>query len=489
MTERVTVRERIDPAITASLFANYRSSADAVMELVDNAIDSRIKGIQLEVLLQVHPSYFVIETRGGEGMGPAELERNYLRWGGSAKRGRRLLGQYGQGGKAAVGHLGGGFTVEASRPGDRDAWRFADNDYRERSKLKTYELKVVSKRVPIEQGYVRIRIDGVDKRLDPRRLGSRLGDTYRPLILRAELRISVNGTRVEPPLINFQEEHRFAVHAAGTTLRGWYGIADPEGRGVDYVPGLRCYKLGRLITSGEYFGHPNAVQVSGMARLVGEIDLAPVPLTMNKNDFARDGEAWVAVEKRMHALLTPIAKRLASDELAPPPASALKTAEQVRRLLSQVLRLAEREEVFAGLAAARTREGERKQMNGQEAVKAQSIRGPGRLPTQDESRRRGFGQVIVRPLDPSIRSQKVIENEVTTVVINSRHPLFLKRGGDIWYQLETAAREVFKTVDGVSTSDYERRVNEVILLAFQLRARRREVRSRKASSQLPLIST
>jgi Histidine kinase-, DNA gyrase B-, and HSP90-like ATPase len=489
MTERVTVRERIDPAITASLFANYRSSADAVMELVDNAIDSRIKGVQLEVLMQVHPSYFVIETRGGQGMGPAELERNYLRWGGSAKRGRRLLGQYGQGGKAAIGHLGGGFTVEASRPGDGDAWRFADNDYRDRSKLKTYELKLVSKRVPIEQGYVRIRIDGVDKRLDPRRLGSRLGDTYRPLILRTELRISVNGTRVEPPLINFQEEHRFAVHAAGTTVRGWYGIADPEGRGVDYVPGLRCYKLGRLITSGEYFGHPNAVQVSGMARLVGEIDLAPVPLTMNKNDFARDGEEWVAVEKRMHALLTPIAKRLASDELAPPPASALKTAEQVRRLLSQVLRLAEREEVFAGLAAARSREGERNQMNGQEVVKAQSIRGPARLPAQDESRRRGFGQVIVRPLDPSIRSQKVIENEVTTVVINSRHPLFLKRGGDIWYQLETAAREVFKTMDGVSTSDYERRVNEIILLAFQLRARRREVRSRKATSQLPLIST
>lgn len=28
------------------------------------------------------------------------------------------------------------------------AWRFADPDYRDRSKLKTYELKIVSKRVP-----------------------------------------------------------------------------------------------------------------------------------------------------------------------------------------------------------------------------------------------------------------------------------------------------------------------------------------------------
>ncbi len=488
MVQRVTVRERIDPAITASLFANYRSSADAVMELVDNAIDSRIKGRQLEVLLQVHPSYFVIETRSGEGMGPAELEGNYLRWGGSPKRGRKLLGQYGQGGKAAIGHLGTSFTVEASRPGDGNAWRFADPDYRDRSKLKTYDLKIVSKRVPADQGYVRIRIDGFDKRLDPRRLGARLGDTYRPLILRAELRMSVNGTRVEPPSINFQEEHRFAVHAAGATLRGWYGIAEPEGRGVDYVPGLRCYKHGRLIIGGEFFGHPNAVQVSGMARLVGEIDLAPVPLTMNKSDFARDGVEWVAVEKRMHALLTPIAKRLAADELAPPPASALKTAEQVRRLLSQVLKLAEREEVFPGVAAARSHVAERQRVNGSDAVKRERVNAPTRLPAENESRRRGFGQVIVRPLDPSIRSQTVIEHEVTTVVINSRHPLFLKRGGDMWYQLETAAREVFKSMEGASASDYERRVNEVILLAFQLRARRRTARSRKTTTQLPLIS-
>ncbi len=487
MAQRVTVRERIDPAITASLFANYRSSADAVMELVDNAIDSRIKGGLLEVLVQVHASYFVIETRGGEGMGSAELERNYLRWGGSPKRGRNLLGQYGQGGKAAIGHLGTSFTVEASRPGDETAWRFADADYRDRTKLKTYELKVVTKRVPLEQGYVRIRIDGVDKRLDPRRLGARLSDTYRPLIVRADLKMSINGARVEALPINFQEEHRFAVRAAGTTIRGWYGLAEPEGRGVDYVPGLRCYKLGRLIAGGEFFGHPNAVQVSGMARLVGEVDLDPVPLTMNKSDFARDGAEWTAVEKRMHALLTPIAKRLAEDELAPPPASALKTAEQVRRLLSQVLKLAEREDAFPGLAAARGQTQARERATGQHVAQLDSPPRPPRLPSADEQKRRGFGQVVVRPLDPAIRSQTVIEREVTTVVINSRHPLFLKRGGDIWYQLETAAREVFKSLEGASVGEYERRVNEAILLAFRLRARRRDARARKPAIQLPLI--
>src|SRR5258708_20448486 len=116
-------------------------------------------------------------------MGTAELERNCLRWGGSPKRGRKLLGQYGQGGKAAIGHLGTSFTVEASRPGDENAWRFADPDYRDRSRLKTYELKIVSKRVTACQGYVRIRIAGLDKRRAPRRLTPRRGAPYRPLTL------------------------------------------------------------------------------------------------------------------------------------------------------------------------------------------------------------------------------------------------------------------------------------------------------------------
>ncbi len=225
-----------------------------------------------------------------------------------------------------------------------------------------------------------------------------------------------------------------------------------------------------------------------MARLVGEIDLAPVPLTMNKSDFARDGAEWIAVEKRIHALLAPIAKRLAEDELAPPPASALKTAEQVRRLLSQVLKLAEREDAFPGLAAARSQVVARERVAAKEAANPESVRAPARPPAENEAKRRGFGQVVVRPLDPSIRSQTLIEHEITTVVINSRHPLFLKRGGDIWYQLETAAREVFKSLEGASIGDYERRVNEVVLLAFQLRARQREKRVRKASVQLPLIN-
>ena len=77
------------------------------------------------------------------------------------------------------------------------------------------------------------------------------------------------------------------------------------------------------------------------------------PLTMNKSDFDRDSPLWVEVEERLGRVLAPIVRRLEREGEAPPPASAVKVAEQVRRLLGQVLRLTEREDIFAGLAPPR----------------------------------------------------------------------------------------------------------------------------------------
>ena len=93
------------------------------------------------------------------------------------------------------------------------------------------------------------------------------------------------------------------------------------------------------------------------------------------------------------------------------------------------------------------------------------------------AKRRGFGDIVIRPLGPAIRSQTVIDDAVKVVVINSQHPLFRERKGDIWYQLETAASEICKSVEGVTVAEYERRVNEIVLLALRLRGRRRQVRT------------
>ncbi len=54
MSTRV-VRERIDPRLTAALFSNYRTPIDALLELIDNAVDSRIAGRPLEIDLGTAP--------------------------------------------------------------------------------------------------------------------------------------------------------------------------------------------------------------------------------------------------------------------------------------------------------------------------------------------------------------------------------------------------------------------------------------------------
>jgi hypothetical protein len=488
---KITVRERIAPEITASLFANYRSSADAVMELVDNAIDSRLPKAPLNVEIAIHPQSLVVTALGGEGMGIREIERNYLRWGGSPKRGRQLLGQYGQGGKAAIGHLGTRFTVEASRPGDQVAWRFTDDDYRDRSRLKTYELVETPKRTPIELGYVRIRIDGVDKRIDGRRLAQRLAETYRPLLGRQELELSLDRVEIHASPVSVAERREFVVNTGGARLRGWLGLSDPEQATAGWTPGIRCYRLGRLICEGEFFGHPGPATVPAMVRLIGEVDVPNVTLTMNKTDFDRDSQAWVAVESRIHKLLTPWVQRLQRDPEVPPPSSAIKVAEQVRRLLSQALRLSDRQDLFAGFApstpSTKRREAPELPLGPGEAGTTERqprTPTPSSPETPPEARRRGFGIIAVRPLDPRVRSMTVIEDEVRTVVINNRYPLFLERRGDVWYQLETAAREICKAAEVSNVVEYEKRVNDIVLTAMQLRVRRRR---RAAGRQLRLV--
>ncbi|MGH7777752.1 MAG: ATP-binding protein [Candidatus Dormibacterales bacterium] len=490
---RITVRERIDPRITSSLFSNYRSAADAVMELIDNAVDSRLPKRPLVVRLAVHPASLSVMTVGGEGMGVRELERNYLRWGGSPKRGRHLLGQYGQGGKAAIGHLGRRFAVEASRPRDEVAWRFTDDDYRDRSHLKTYDVLEVPRRVPAGTGYVRVRIDAVDTRIDVRRLGQKLGETYRPLVEAGDLILELNSAAVRPAPLAVAEREPFSVNAAGGRLRGWIGVADPDRTTPGWIPGLRCYKLGRLVVEGEFFGHPGPAHAPAMARLMGEVDVPQAALTMNKSDFDRDADAWLEVEARMHRLLAPLARRLQREDEAPPPASAVKVAEQVRRLLGQALRLAEREDMFAGLGAAgspRTRRPPAEAELPLEAVghadEAEPEPAPPPLEPPRAPARRGFGNIVIRSLDPSVRSTTLIEEGVRVVVINARYPLFQERHGDVWYQLETAAREICRAAEGSSVAEYERRVNEILLTAFQLRARRRRPRGR--SGQMRLLS-
>ena len=317
MTGRV-VRERIDPRLTASLFANYRSATDALLELVDNAVDSRVPDRPLRVDIILRPGTISLTAVGGTGMGPVELERDYLRWGSSRKRAGERIGRFGQGGKAAIGHLGNRFSIVASRAGDERATGFEDDAYRDRRVLRTYQLREHPKPVEASLRYIRIEIGEVDRRADPRRLPARFAEVYRPLLEAGELVLTVNRAPVMP-VVGARRAPRLHGRGGGRLVRGWFGLLpDPAPPSVE--PGLRIYHLGRLVGSPDWFGHPGPALHPALNRLVGEVELPHVPVTMNKSDVDRDSPEWLAAETRLHRLLAPMVRRLSRGGLGRQPA-------------------------------------------------------------------------------------------------------------------------------------------------------------------------
>lgn len=497
MTGRV-VRERIDPRLTAALFANYRTPIDALLELIDNAVDSRVSERALEIDLALRAGHITLTVVGGEGMGPRELEREYLRWGGSRKRAGERIGRYGQGGKAAIGHLGGTFSITASSAGDPAAHGFTDDDYRDRTKLRTYELRESRKPVDAALGYVRIEIGEVDRKIDARRLGTRLGDVYRPLLTAGDVVMRIDKTPVVSTEWPVEERKDFSVRAGGRIVRGWYGlILDPPPSAIE--AGMRLYHLGRLVGAPEWFGHPGPAVHPGLNRLIGEIELPHVAVTLNKSDVERGSPEWEAVETRMHRLLRPLVRRLTREEAVAASPQALRTADQVRRILARALHLLESGKLFeseitsgpgSGVEGQLTMEGyvDRAEGDGEPAAEdsgessssgAEPSVPPVRSGGPGRGRRSGVGEVVIRSLDPRLRSAMEEEDGVRRVVINSRYPLYEVRKGDLWYQLETALREVCVTIPEATVPEFERRVNELMLVSLGLAERRRPSRRRK----------
>jgi hypothetical protein len=517
MNARV-VRERIDPRLTAALFANYRTPVDALLELLDNAVDSRVAGRPLEVDLLLRPGSVSLTIVGGTGMGPRELEREYLRWGGSSKRAGERIGQFGQGGKAAIGHLGARFAITASSKGDLRAYGFEDEAYRDRSRLRTYELRERPKPVDQELGYVRIEIGEVDRKLDARRTRARVADAYRPLITSGELVLRMDRVPVVPTDWPVEERHDFTVRAGGRLVRGWHGLlSDPPPAAIE--AGVRLYHLGRLLGPPEWFGHPGPAVHPALNRLIGEVELPHVPVTLNKSDLERGSPEWEAVEARMHRLLGPVIRRLTREEAVAASPQALRTAEQVRRILARALHLLESGKLFeseigsgagsgggqltldgyavAPAVADDEADGAAESDPGTETAApteaaAEPAGEPAAPPVRSggagRGRRSGIGEVVIRSLDPRLRSAMVVEDGVRRVVINSRYPLYEVRKGDLWYQLETALREVCVTIPEATVPEFERRVNELMVVSLGLAERRRRSRRRPRAKPSSLWS-
>ncbi len=204
------IMERVDVRLLANLSYNFRSPYEAGFELVDNGLASPLPGKSVRVTITGHGRLggtLKVVTRGGIGMGAAEL-REFLHWG-KASLGLGLH-RYGQGGKAAVGYLGTGLRVRANRHDEDSAYQFEDLDWMSRpdGKLKKFLLDEVGAPVP-GVGIVQLEIMGLKKSVSMRRLERELSWRYAPALRKGTLELFVAGRRVVPIPLPAERRNHF----------------------------------------------------------------------------------------------------------------------------------------------------------------------------------------------------------------------------------------------------------------------------------------
>ena len=417
--------------------------------------------------------------------GPDGIERDYLRWGASTKKPGERIGRYGQGGKAAIGHLGNRFEVVASAAGDdtRSASRTA---YRDRARLRTYDLH----EPPEEARRARSATSASRSarwtaRLDARRLRDRLAEVYRPL-LDDRCRAADGQPRAgRAASLAARRATRHRVRAGVGSSAAGGGCCRtrrrraPRTAGGAPLPPRPSRRRAGVVRAPCASGPPRPESTGRRGRTApcaghdeqdrrrpGQPDLGGrrgAPACPLDTDGPTTHARGAAIERDARGA----AHRGPGATDPGPSAAPARVRAPVRKRGAGGL---------ARVRAASWRSTGRHRPTGSRRRTTTSHRTSGDPETGDDGagdagsrqgcrfgRRRAAAEVVVRALDPRLRSAMVDEDGVRRVVINCAYPLYEVREGDLWYQLETALREVCVTIPEATVPEFERKVNELML--------------------------
>ena len=404
--------------------------------------------------------------------------------------------------RPAIGHLGNRFEIVASAAGDERRLRVRGPGVPRPGSPSDVRP------APAEEGCARraratcaSRSARSDRKLDPRRIGGAARGHVPPAARGGRGTDGpLNRAPVAPSPWGVEDRHEFVVRAAGRLVRGWWGLLPEVPLPGAPEAGIRLYHLGRLVGAPEWFGHPTPAAHPALNRLVGEVELPHVPVTMNKADIDRGSETWAAVEARLHA--RPGACR----------STAHTRAGLGRHARSRPDRRAGAQDPGQGVAFAR----------GGPAVRIRGRGGGRRARWPAGARRRpkagarcaaegGDEEAGVGAPEPRAATEPTPRLPRSGAAggpgtdppprvgrggrapPRSAPPQRARRGGrraqggdqqratrstrsgrgDLWYQLETALREVCVTIPEATVPEFERRVNELMLVSLALAERRR----------------
>jgi len=397
-------------------------------------------------------------------MGVNELQ-NWLNWGEAYKT--DAIGEYGQGGKAAMGYLGSSWIVQTKKFDESILWEIKEDRWDDVSSAEK-RYKAVPTRYEKLQGlgYCAFEIRNLKKhRQDISRIKQEMSNIYRKYLEEGKASISVNYEPVQAlklPLYEGFKAHQFQEKTSlGFATRGWIGRLkrDVRVRGEPrIIGGMRLLRKERLISSGEYFGHHDFRYRASLGTLIGEVDMTKVPVLPNKTGFHTDSPEWEAAQKVMYEVLKPhIEELLSQREEETITREEKKIVQQVRDMMIEAFKLLSKyEDLSSKLAEERGRKHpevkpeeakiKKEKESLEEEGPSQRHKEPRTPPPEGAiGRLRRLGRMPeweLRFLEPDIRSDWGEKEGRRCLLINKNYILYRQRDGDELYVAETAALQL-----------------------------------------------
>ncbi len=271
------------------------SVAQAVAELIDNAIDANSEGNKLSIEILIKKDIIEIKD-DAVGMNKMELTKAFSL---AHSNKKDKLGEFGLGLKTSCQSLGSEFSILTTKKGEKNYYLI---DYDEEDWLKNeshswsnYPIKILPKKDKDEHGTtitikkLKVKIENVVEKVK-----KDIGTRFAPFLKRKEVEIKLNNSLTKsfmPELIDGTKKE-FEISVKGNKIYGWYGLMKESSQKGFY--GFNIFRRGRMITCYDKIGIGEHATV---ARITGEINLNHVPVTHNKREFINDSEEYIDAEE------------------------------------------------------------------------------------------------------------------------------------------------------------------------------------------------
>jgi hypothetical protein len=290
-----------DVSLLAKVGQSGHSVAEAVAELVDNAIDARVgrQTVKVEIEYDAREGWIEI-TDNGRGMSRNELSDALVL--GLSTKGSGEIGRFGLGLKTACTSLGSQFQISTAPAEGKVEW-VADYDEGEFLESGQWMLPIRRRGKKRKRGTaILIHSSRIYHSLS-QSLFRNLGSTFRHFIDDGILSLTLNGEVVEA--VHQEIDHSSILPLDGEVLgkrvQGWVGLLLVSSQRGWY--GFSLVRNRRVIRRHEKLGfrpHPST------ARVVGELHLDEFPVNNLKTDFIRETDVWHALEKWVSDQIEPV---------------------------------------------------------------------------------------------------------------------------------------------------------------------------------------